>query len=142
MIEQLDGVRGSMPKVEALVEKYRFDKQFILKVGYGLNDLTTPIEKLLHNGFKSFRFPKGNVVSSYLQADDYPQSFVEKMVQAVALERKKLNADMWVLLLHDPVNGNTVEYDITEKIEIIDHKKLISRGSNVMPRIERIFTEG
>lgn len=135
-------IKSDVPKVEALVQRYGFDEQFLLKVGYGLNDLGAPVEKLLYNGFKSFNFSKGRVVSSYLQADGYPKDFVERFIKAVSLERRRLKADMWVLLLHDPVNGNTVEYDITETVEMIDHKKLISRGSNVMPRIEKIFTEG
>ena len=66
--------------------------------------------------------------------------FVSALIKEVKVQLVKSSAKMWVLLLHDPVHGNTVEYDITDKVTVIDHGALVSRGSNIMPRIEKLFT--
>lgn len=133
-------VKTDVPKVQEIIQKYRLDEKYLYEAGLGLNDLSQPLEVLALNGLKVFDFPKGTVMSSYLQADRYEDGFVSELINEIKMQRTKNSAAMWVLLLHDPVHGNTVEYDITDEVKVIDHGALISRGSNVMPRIEKLFT--
>lgn len=133
-------VKSDAPKVREIIEKYRLDEKYLHEAGLGLNDLSQPLGTLALNGLKVFNFPKGTVMSSYLQSDRYEDDFVSGLINEIRAQRTKNNAAMWVLLLHDPVHGNTVEYDITDEVTVIDHGALISRGSNVMPRIEKLLT--
>lgn len=133
-------VKSDVPKVREIIAKYSLDEKYLYEAGLGLNDLSQPLKVLALNGLKVFEFKKGTVMSSYLQSDQYEDGFVAELLKIVRQERTMRNADMWVLLLHDPVHGNTVEYDITDEVTVIDHGALISRGSNVMPRIEKLFT--
>ncbi len=133
-------VTDDVPKIQGIIKKYNLDEQYLFEAGLGLNDLSQPLEILALNGLKVFEFQKGTVMSSYLQSDRYDDKFVAELLKIVRQERIKCNSDMWVLLLHDPVHGNTIEYDITDEVKVIDHGALISRGSNVMPRIEKLFT--
>ena len=133
-------VKDDVPRIQELIAKYNLDEKYLYEAGLGLNDLYQPIEILALNGLKTFDFPKGTVMSSYLQSDRYEDGFVSALIKEVKAQLVKSNAKMWVLLLHDPVHGNTVEYDIADKVTAIDHGALVSRGSNIMPRIEKLFT--
>ena len=54
-------------------------------------------------------------------------------------EMKREGADLWVYLIHNPMLMRSTEYDLLPdgSVKVIEYDYLVSRGKNVMPRVER-----
>ena len=106
----------------------------------------TPIDKMsldeiITNGAKQYNFSGSKVASAYVQLSKLPDtSIIDTWLQRLAFNISARNIKMYVFLLFDLDNNKTYEYQITEKStkEII-HSAIISRGKDVMPRIEKMF---
>lgn len=119
------------------------DTAWLTREGLGLRDMSAPARELALTGQKSYDFPGGRVISTYVQTDAMTQEKLEAILCAVREELARSGAALWVFLHHDPVALRTVEFDLTPDgaTRVIRYGGLASRGKDVMPRVEREMSE-
>lgn len=124
---------------EMEAKRLDLDEAWLRREGMGLRDMSLPDEELAMLGRKVYEFGGQRVLSTYIQTDamtpDRLRGIVDVLREALAEE----GAAMWVYLVHDPVNMRSTEYDLLPngRIQLIEYDYLVSRGKNVMPRVER-----
>ncbi len=129
-----------MAWAKAQVERLGLDEGWLQSEGMKLEDMTLADSVLALRGRKDYEFAGRRVVSTYVQTDAMTDARLSGILSVIRSERKKAGADLWVFLVHDPVKGKTMEYDVTDgDVEVIDHGHLASRGKDIMPRVERMI---
>ncbi|MGN0772641.1 MAG: bifunctional oligoribonuclease/PAP phosphatase NrnA [Candidatus Ventricola sp.] len=124
---------------EAQAGRLGLDEDWLRREGMGLMDMSLPAQELAMLGKKVYLFGKRRVLSTYVQTDAMTE---EKLGEILAVLREALareQADLWVFLVHDPVRLRSTEVDLTPdgQVRTIPYDVLISRGRDVMPRVER-----
>ena len=124
---------------EAQARRLGLDEDWLRREGMGLMDMRLPARELAMLGKKVYVFGKRRVLSTYVQTDAMTE---EKLGEILAVLREALareQADLWVFLVHDPVRLCSTEVDLTPdgQARTIPYDCLISRGRDVMPRVER-----
>ena len=106
----------------------------------------TPIDKMsldeiITNGAKQYNFNGSKVTSAYVQISKLPDdSTINIWLQRLVLNLSARNIKMCVFLIFDLANNKTYEYQITEEcIAKTVHDKIVSRGKDIMPKIEKYF---
>ena len=106
----------------------------------------TPINKMsldeiITNGAKQYNFNGSKIASAYVQLSELPDSsIINAWLQRLTHNISINQLEMYVFLLFDLGNNKTYEYQITNKwINKITHDKIVSRGKDVMPKIEKMF---
>lgn len=117
------------------------DMDFLMREGMRLRDMSAPAAELAMLGKKTYDFGGQRVLSTYVQTHDIPEGKLEAMLDVLRAEILRERAAMWVFLVHDPVAGYSVEYDIAPDGSVGAHRYdvLASRGKDVMPRVERMM---
>lgn len=120
------------------------DVPWLTREGLGLRDMSAPAEELALTGKKTYAFPGGRVVSTYVQTDAMTPEKLSAILEAVRAALAREDARLWVFLHHDPVAMRSVEYDLTPDggMRVLRYEGLVSRGRDVMPRVEREMSEG
>ena len=108
----------------------------------------TPIQKMsvdeiINNGYKYYNYNGNKVKSSYIQVDEMP-SWGKINSWALNIEKKikEESLEMWIFIIIDCKNNETYEYRLPRShpnSREIKHKGILSRGTNIMPRIEKMF---
>lgn len=119
------------------------DIPFLEREGLGLQDPALPADVLAMTGKKRFVFGKKVVFSSYVQFEGMPPELMDALLLTLKAALAANGADLWAFLYQNPIAMNSVEYDIWPDgaVDVIDHGRLLSRGKDVMPRIERRMRE-
>ena len=127
---------------QAEAKRLGLDEAWLLSEGLRLQDMSLPAAQLVQLGKKTYDFGGRRVISSYVQTDALPQDKLEALLGAVGEAARAEGAALWVFLWHDPAAGRTTEFDVTpdERVLRRDYGRLISRGRDVMPRVEREMT--
>ena len=106
----------------------------------------TPIDKMsldeiITNGAKQYNFSSSKVTSAYVQISKLPDaSTINIWLQRLVFNLSAHNIKMCVFLIFDLANNKTYEYQITEEcIAETVHDKIVSRGKDIMPKIEKLF---
>lgn len=106
----------------------------------------TPIDKMsldeiITNGAKQYNFSGSKVASAYVQLSKLPDtSTIDTWLQRLAFNLSACNLKMYVFLLFDLGDNKTYEYQITKYcIKEIIHPAIISRGKDIMPKIEKML---
>jgi len=117
------------------------DEGWLNAEGMRLRDMNAPAEELAMLGKKTYDFDGRRVISTYVQTHGIMPEKLEEILCVIRSTLKKESADMWVFLVHDPVAGDSVEYDITPDGAVNEYRYgvLASRGKDVMPRVERMM---
>lgn len=125
----------------AQAEALGLDMDFLMREGMRLRDMSAPAAELCMLGKKRYDFGGRRVLSTYVQTHDIPPGKLEEMLGVLWEEIAREGASMWVFLVHDPVAGYSVEYDIMPDGGVSEYKYdvLASRGKDVMPRVERML---
>lgn len=125
-------------------EALGLDMDFLMREGMRLRDMSAPAEELCMLGKKRYDFGSLRVLSTYVQTHEIPQGKLEEMLSALKAALAQEQAALWVFLVHDPVAGYSMEYDLYPdgKIETHRYDVLASRGKDVMPRVERMLRSG
>lgn len=119
------------------------DVQALTYEGLGLMDMSRPVQELVEIGRKEYDFGGRKVISSYVQTDEMTQETLCALLEQAQARRRESGAQLWVLLHHDPVAMRSCEYHVTQGgVAQMQHDRLISRGRDVMPRIERTMMNG
>ena len=136
-------VKEEVDEVKELCEKYRIDFNRLERYGLCLNDITKMTdEEIISSGLKVYSFKRKNdVASSHLQLDGLPEKRVIKhWINLIKIKRIRMNYDMYVFIICDTKYNKTYEYQITfNNVECLVHDEILSRGKNIMPRIEAII---
>ena len=108
----------------------------------------TPIEEMsyeeiVNNGFKYYNYNGNKVKSSYVQLySRLPQRILGILIDTIKELMEKENLQMWVFILFDCKENKTYEYRVkagTEECEMHKYGGILSRGTNIMPKIEKLF---
>lgn len=130
-------------KAKELAKQYSLDYESLER--YCL--LLTPIEgvsinSIINNGYKYYTYGKNRVKSSYIQVYDMIDE--ETLINWILTIKEELISEgltMWVFIIYECKNFVTYEYRITEKnVRIVKNNKILSRGTNIMPEIEKLFS--
>ena len=121
--------------VKDTCKKYKIDYNKYYKIGLCLSNLNKPLSIVTTEGLKKYCYSGINVNSSYIQVD----SDVDVAKYTEHLKTKiKDGLSLWVFLVHNLESDKTTEYRITKAgIEVIPYNKVTSRGTDVMPVIEK-----
>ena len=121
----------------------RMDAAWLEKEGLGLQDPALPAPVLAMTGKKRFVYGSKVVFSTYVQLDGMEDGLRASLLRVLKAALVENGADLWVFLHHDPAAMRSVEYDIWPDgtVETIGYDHLVSRGKDVMPRIERRMRE-
>lgn len=125
-----------------LAKEYGIDFDLLEKYGLGLTDISSMTdEQIISNGYKWYNFtrPK-DVGSSYLQLYGMPsKDTLNHWLELIIQKRKRTDADILVFLLFDVKESKTYEYIFTKEgnIEMYLHDGILSRGKDIMPKIEK-----
>ena len=119
------------------------DEAWLRGEGLRLQDMSLPPQTLAQLGKKTYAFGEKRVVSTYVQTDAMTQEKLNAILGAVRRAMREEGAALWVFLVHDPAAGRTTEFDVTPDgcARRRDYDRLISRGRDVMPRVERELTK-
>ena len=136
-----------IPREEALwgqaeAKRLGLDEAWLTGEGLHLQDMSLPARELARLGKKTYDFGGQRVVSTYVQTDAMTPDRLEAILGAIREAVREEGAALWVFLVHDPAAGRTTEFDVTPDGRALrrDYDRLISRGRDVMPRVEREMT--
>lgn len=126
---------------KALATKFNLDYDYLEKYCLCL----TPIEnmsiaEIVSNGGKKYTYNGHSVTSAYLQLYGMPDKIsLNDWLHTLKLAVSN-GIEMAVFIIFDLKNCITYEYRITlNSFEEIAHKGILSRGKDIMPKIEAIF---
>ena len=90
-------------------------------------------------GRKVYDYGGRRVASTYLQTHGLTQEKLDGILDVLRGALAQEGAALWVFLVHDPVEGRSTEYDLTPDgaVAVRRYDTLVSRGKNVMPRVEQ-----
>lgn len=144
--------RSSKAIFEEVKEAQEIAKKYNLNYDYLQNYCLclTPIEKMTveeitSNGQKKYNYNGHKVKSSYLQLDGLPNGDLLNE-WLTYLHNKVINkveeVEMLVFIIFDTKMNLTYEYQvINENTKKIIHKGILSRGKDIMPKIERMYSQ-
>lgn len=124
-----------------MCEKLNLDYDKLYAIGLYLTPLDD-LNKCSVNGLKKYNYNNHLVESSYIQIgnDKDNDLKIESMLNILKEYLKHKKLDMFVFIVHNMVELKTTAYKITSHgIEKIAYNKYTSRGSDIMPLIEKEF---
>ena len=109
------------------------------KEGMGLTDMRLTAQALALLGKKRFTYGGKTVLSTYVQTDAMTQDKLDAILSVLREAIAQEGADLWVFLVHDPRRGRSMQVNLAPdgSMERIDYDYLVSRGKDVMPRVEQ-----
>lgn len=115
------------------------DVAWLEKEGMGMTDMRLPAEVLAMLGKKRFTYGDRVVLSTYVQTDAMTQDKLDAILAVLREAITQEGADLWVFLVHDPRRGRSMQVNLASDgtTERIDYDDLVSRGKDVMPRVEQ-----
>lgn len=126
-----------------LAKRFNINYEFLEKYSLCLTQIQNlSIFDIVHYGLKEYCFNGNRVKSSYLQLWECPsKEIINVWLSAIKEIVLKENLAVWVFIIYDCKYSDTYEYYIT-KNEIpmrVTYGKILSRGTNIIPRIEKIL---
>ena len=137
-------VKSEIIVAKNLAKKYNIDYSFLEKYSLCITDINNmSLDEIVHYGLKEYLFNDKSVKSSYVQLWDLPnRKEIKIWLDTIGNLVEKENLAMWVFIIYDLKYNDTYEYHILKNNEykyILTLDKILSRGTNIMPRIEKIF---
>ena len=119
--------------------RLELDVAWLEKEGMGLTDMSLPAQALALLGKKRFTYGGKTVLSTYVQTDAMTQEKLDAILAVLREAIAQEGADLWVFLVHDPRRGRSMQVNLAPdgSMERIDYDYLVSRGKDVMPRVEQ-----
>lgn len=119
--------------------RLELDVAWLEKEGMGLTDMSLPAQALALLGKKRFTYGGKTVLSTYVQTDAMTQEKLDAILAVLREAIAQEGADLWVFLVHDPRRGRSMQVNLAldGSMERIDYDYLVSRGKDVMPRVEQ-----
>lgn len=124
-----------------MCKKYNLDSQKILEVGDCVTDISD-IESASMHGYKDYDYFGKSIGTSYIQTRGID---IEKVSLILDILKKRVSSDalrMWVFIVTDISDSTSYVYKISkENIDIEKYDFIVSRGSDIMPKIEKLMLE-
>lgn len=136
-------VKSEMEELEKLVTKYNLEDYSKIKdeclLLTDINNMS--IDEIVQNGRKNYILNYCNVSSSYIQIKGCLEAKeLDKLLDDIVKKVLTDNIDMWVFISFDMQNDKTYVYYITKiGIEEREFNSIVSRGSDIIPKIEDYF---
>lgn len=103
------------------------------------------IEQITSNGQKKYNYNGHNVESAYIQIYGMPdEARLNKWLNYLnnKVSDKTLNLEMTVFIIFDTKSNITYEYQVRQYYtKKIIHEGILSRGKNIMPKIEKRYCD-
>ena len=129
-------IRLEVLKLKQVI-KNGFNRDELLKIGDCVTD-TSDIKKASKHGFKSYNYFGKSVASSYIQTNIIDMETVNNIVENLKEIVKKDSLYMWVFIVVDLKTSTSLVYEVYQDGVINEtHDFMVSRGTNIMPKIER-----
>ena len=141
-IDQGTSTKGNDEDKKYIIDecnKWNIDYQRLYKSGIYLTNLDD-IDKVSLNGLKKYNYNGNKVESSYIQISEFKdnENIVNLILDKLVEYRKVNNIAIFAFIVHDMINFKTRVYKIKENtIDTIDYKTYTSRGTTIMPSIEK-----
>jgi inorganic pyrophosphatase/exopolyphosphatase len=120
-----------------ICEKYNLDYDKLCKIGFCLTDISD-IYKSATNGFKEYNYNGKRLNSSYIQVTDMPDNYLSSVIEYLREKVCKEKLTMWVFIVHNMEKVKSDVYLITNNdCEVLNYDMLASRGSTIMPALEK-----
>lgn len=125
--------------IKESIEKLNLDYDKLYEEGLCLTDLSKSIYTISQNGLKKYNYDNINVWSSYIQINNNcDENIINTLIGFINYCLYFEDVELWVFLIVDFARNKTREYRITgDKVEEIIHTGIVSRGTTIMPNIEK-----
>lgn len=129
-----------------LASKYSLNYEKLLKYCLCLTPITNmELKDIVENGKKHYNYAGTEVESSYVQLYGLPDNdIINSWLEYLKNSIKTSNIRMKVFLIFEMKTYQTIEFRISAQSKIIDvtvHNGILSRGKDIMPEIEKIFSK-
>lgn len=128
--------------VKDVCESNHFDYDNLVKVSSSLTDMTTSMQDWVHHGEKTAYYGNKCVKSSYIQVDNCKMQDILDALAYLSELVTSGSADLWVFLVFNLALGETYEFRVADDIHMIRHRGIVSRGTDIMPKIEQLLGKG
>jgi len=126
-----------------LAYEYELDYDYLIKYCLCLTPIDKmTVEEIITNGQKYYDYYGHKVSSAYLQLYEKPSDSIVNDVWIKALREKikECHLEMYVFIIFEMENDKTYEIHVTENcVEKLEYPKILSRGKDIMPVVEKVF---
>lgn len=126
-----------------LAHEYELDYDYLIKYCLCLTPIDKmTVEEIITNGQKYYDYYGHKVSSAYLQLYEKPSDSIVNDVWIKALREKikECHLEMYVFIIFEMEKDKTYEIRVTENgVEKIEYPKILSRGKDIMPVVEKVF---
>lgn len=132
------------PWIIETATRWNFDLSALERDGLCLTDLTQPVDLLAKNDFRAYTFGKYRVASSCVQAEKekaVPMGTLLECCKSICLSE---SYDYWVFLCYIPLEKITDVYLFNRDENAWNktrHARILSRGNDVIPALERMLID-
>lgn len=136
-------VEKEVIEAKKLAEQYGINYEELEKYCLCLTPIDEySVNEIINNGHKYYQYNGNKVKSSYIQIyGRIDRETIIRWISAIKYSMKLESIQMWVFIIFECKTEKTYEYRITEsKVELIESKGILSRGTNIMPKIEKLFS--
>ena len=104
---------------------------------------TLSTKQIINNGYKYHNYYGKRVKSSYIQIyGNLEEAKISRCINDIVERLKREKLEMWVFIVLECKDEITYEYRITQSsIEKVKSRGILSRGTNIMPKIEKILKQ-
>lgn len=132
---------GDKEWVIKMCEKYDLDVENIMKIGDCITD-TSDIYKASIHGYKGYNYFGKSIGTSYVQVRGIDENVLNSILDILKDKVADDSLRMWVFIVTDMLNSTSRVYKISDnKIDIEEYDFIVSRGSNIMPKVEKLMSE-
>lgn len=127
---------------KALANRFYLNYIYLEKVSLCLTPIDKmSVEEIISNGQKWYNYNGNKVGSSYLQLYDFPDKVtIDKWYEALRKKRIETESKMLVFIIFDTQLNLTYEIRFSEEgMDVHVYTKILSRGKDIMPKIEAMF---
>ncbi len=135
-------IKEEVKVAEKLAAEYSLNYEELLKYCLCLTPIKNmEIKDIVENGKKHYNYAGTEVESAYLQLYGMPDNNVlNNWLEYLKDSIKISNIRMKVFIIFEMESNQTIEYRISsEEIATIVHEGILSRGKDIMPKIEEMF---
>lgn len=120
-----------------MCKKYHLNEKKIIKLGDSITNLSD-ISKATINGYKEFLYDNKLVGTSYIQTYGLESNTKALIINSIVQKVKESDFYMWVFMDVNLKSNVSKVYKIyKDKIEVDKYDCIVSRGKDVMPKIEK-----
>lgn len=132
---------GDKEWVIEMCEKYDLNVENIMKIGDCITD-TSDIYKASIHGYKGYNYFGKSIGTSYIQVRDIDENTLNLILNVLKNKVTDNSLRMWIFIVVDMLNSTSKVYKISNnKIDTEEYDFIISRGSNIMPEVEKLMSK-